>query len=101
MAGAALTAVATAVLTSSWLKPAIAAALIALVSALLAPWATSAAQGWLSQRERAIKQNESGSDAEVRSPQEAGRRFPRVGRVGLDILGVNPAIPATQNSGDP
>jgi hypothetical protein len=101
VAGAALTAVATAVLTSSWLKPAIAAALIALVSALLAPWATSAAQGWLSQRERVIKQKEAGSDAEVRSPQEEGRRFPRVGNVGLDILGVNPAIPATQDSADP
>lgn len=94
--GAALTAVVVAVLTSSWLKPTIAAALIALVSALLAPWATSTAKGWLSQRERSVRKNEIGSDAEVRSPQEPGRRFPKVSNLEPEILGVNLAIPATQ-----
>jgi hypothetical protein len=100
VAGAAFTAVATVALTASWLKPVIAAALIALVSAVLAPWATSAAEEWRSRRERAAKKIEAASDAQARSPQEPGKRFPKVSNLGPQILGVNPAIPAARRPDD-
>jgi hypothetical protein len=96
---ASLTAITTALPVSSGLKPAIAAALAALASTIVAPWANSTVRAWLSVRESTAKKDELGSAAEARSPREPGKRFPRVGTVNPETLGVNPAIRVAWTSG--
>lgn len=92
MAGSALAAIAAALLSSSWSRAAAVATLTALASTVISPWANSTVKLWLKQRERAAERDQVGSDAEVKSPQAAGKGLPLVRDSMPETSGLNAAV---------
>ncbi len=91
VAGSALAAIAAALLSSSWSRAAVVAALTALASTVISPWASSAVRLWLKQRELAAERDQIGSDAEVKSPQAVGMGLPLVRESMPETSGLNAA----------
>jgi len=91
VAGSALAAIAAALISSSWSRAAVVAALTALASTVISPWANSAVKLWLKQRERVAERDQIGSDAEVKSPQAAGSGLPLIRDSMPETSGLNAA----------